>query len=544
MYRCLARGKTRIVLALVIATILAVSGFLTGCGKKINPGDVTLTYWCNLAATASGIMTSYTDTEWNRVMFEKTGVKVNFLHPVFGQEKEQLNVMIASGDLTDMIESAFIQYTGGVVKAHEDGLILDITNLQKKHAPNLMKLYDNYPDLYMEMADEEGRIFQTPLIKGHDSLRTFQGPALRKDWLKKLNLPEPETIEDWYNVLTKFKKELKVKVPLLVVLNDLRVPGFITAFGITSAYFVEDGKVKYGPIDPRFKDYMKEMAKWYKEGLIYPDFALKKDAKKMDAMIMGDEAGAAILMANSGISRYMSLMENKNPEFFFGAVQYPSLVKGEAPRFLQREGLVNNSGCVAITSSCEYPELALKYLDYGYSKEGHMLMNFGIEGVSYEIIDGEPKYTDLIMNNPDGIPRAAISYQYFRVAGPGPYVQDSRKNKQGRFNEKENVDIWAKFTKEAVEAKSEVHGILTADETAATSSKQLEVNTYGDEMFIKFVMGSVDVEKEFDNYVARMEQMGIKDIIAIKQAAYDRFVKRYPDVNNPKTYSVEDIFWK
>jgi len=48
-------------------------------------------------------MTSYTDTEWNRVMFEKTGVKVNFLHPVFGQEKEQLNVMIASGDLTDMI---------------------------------------------------------------------------------------------------------------------------------------------------------------------------------------------------------------------------------------------------------------------------------------------------------------------------------------------------------------------------------------------------------------------------------------------------------
>ncbi|OQB12671.1 MAG: Lipoprotein LipO precursor [Firmicutes bacterium ADurb.Bin193] len=543
MQKNILRGRTKVLLACVIAAVLTVSGFLTGCGNKPLPSDVTLTYWCNLAATAASIMTSYTDTEWNKVLYEKTGVKVKFLHPVFGQEKEQMNVMVASADLTDMIEGSFNYYTGGVVKAYEDGLIIDIKDLQKKHTPNLVKLIEAYPDILLEIEDEEGRIFQVPQLKGNDSIRTYQGLAVRKDWLEKLNMPEPETIEDWYNMLTAFKKELKVKVPLLVNLADLRVPGLFTAYGIHPSYFVEDGKVKYGMSDPRLKDFLAEMAKWYREGLLYADFALKKDAKLNDAMIMGDEAGAAITMGSSGISRYMSLMKDKNPKFVFGAVQYPSLVKGEAPKFLQQDRLVHQAGSVTITTNCEYPELALKYLDYGYSKEGHMLMNFGIEGVSYEYVDGEPRYTELITNNPDGIPRAAISYQYFRGQGPGPYVQDSRRTNQAEFPEMKNVQIWTKFVKEAAEAKTTVHGILTAEETAAISSKQLEVNTYGDEMFIKFIMGRVSLD-EFDNYLARMEQMGVNDIIAIKQAAYDRFVKKHPEVTEPKTYNLEDYFWK
>ncbi|OQB12669.1 MAG: Lipoprotein LipO precursor [Firmicutes bacterium ADurb.Bin193] len=543
MYRCMFRKKICIVTACVVALVFSVSGFLTGCGKKPTPSDVTLTYWCNIALTAANIMSSYTDTQWNKVLYEKTGVKVEYLHPVIGQEKEQFNVMVASGDLTDMLESAFVNYSGGVVKAYEDGVVIDIKDLQKKYAPNLTKLYEAYPDILTELVDEEGRIFQVPQIKGNDFLRTFQGLAVRKDWLKKLNMFEPETIEDWYNMLTAFKKELKVKVPLLVNLNDLRVPGLMSAYGILPAYFVEDGKVKYGPTDPRFKDYMREMAKWYREGLIYADFALKKDAKLNDDMIMSGEAGAAIAMAGPNLSRYRSLMQKKDPEFDFSAVQYPSLVKGEAPKFLQQNDIVHKQGCVAITTKCKYPELALKYLDYAFSKEGHMLMNFGIEGVSYEYVNGEPIYTDLIANNPDGIPRASIGYEYFRNFGNGPFVLDSRPTKQDVLQAKDH-EVWLKFVKEANEAKSKVHGILTAEETAATASKQLEVNTYGDEMFIKFVMGRVNVDEEFDNYIAIMEQMGINDIIAVKQAAYDRFVKRYPNVNNPKSYSIDDYYLK
>lgn len=45
----------------------------------------------------------------------------------------------------------------------------------------------------------------------------------------------------------------------------------------------------------------------------------------------------------------------------------------------------------------------MKLFDYLYSEEGMLLMNFGVEGEQFEYVDGEIKYTDLIMNNPDGL---------------------------------------------------------------------------------------------------------------------------------------------
>ena len=54
---------------------------------------------------------------------------------------------------------------------------------------------------------------------------------------------------------------------------------------------------------------------------------------------------------------------------------------------------------VAISSSCEDIPGILTYLDYFFTTEGNTLLNWGIEGVSYEVVDGEYKYTDVVTNN-------------------------------------------------------------------------------------------------------------------------------------------------
>ena len=64
----------------------------------------------------------------------------------------------------------------------------------------------------------------------------------------------------------------------------------------------------------------------------------------------------------------------------------------------------------------KHPELVAEFLNYGYTEEGHMLYNFGIENISYVMEDGYPRYTELITNNPDGLTMQYAMSQYMASA--------------------------------------------------------------------------------------------------------------------------------
>ena len=71
--------------------------------------------------------------------------------------------------------------------------------------------------------------------------------------------------------------------------------------------------------------------------------------------------------------------------------------------FKLRIDIINEFGLTMDYLSVTGTQLAAKVLDYGYSEKGRMLYNFGIEGESYEMVDAYPKYTEKIINNPDGL---------------------------------------------------------------------------------------------------------------------------------------------
>ena len=83
-------------------------------------------------------------------------------------------------------------------------------------------------------------------------------------------------------------------------------------------------------------------------------------------------------------------------------VKYPVLHRGDLPEFVNQNYAYYPDTSVALSAQCRDVEAAARLLDYGYSQEGHMLYNFGIEGVSYTMEDGYPRYTELITNNPQG----------------------------------------------------------------------------------------------------------------------------------------------
>ena len=139
----------------------------------------------------------------------------------------------------------------------------------------------------------------------------------------------------------------------------------------------------------------------------------------------------------------------------------------------------------------------MEWLDYMYSAEGQMLLNMGIEGTHYTMQDGEPIFTDYILNNPDGLsPKQAVGT--FTIAqGTMPSVlcfsETSQLDDAAVLEAKENCII--PFLEES--NKYVIPGTLSfsSEKDAERRAAMADIETYVDEMVMKFITGREPIGK-------------------------------------------------
>ncbi|MFC3748217.1 extracellular solute-binding protein [Paenibacillus sp. GCM10012306] len=491
--------------------------------------DKKLTYWGEINGNLIGVAATHEDVPFFRDWQKQTGVPLKFTAPPTGQVKEALNVMLASGDLPDMIEYNFLgDFPGGPEKAINDGYILKLNDLIDKHAPNLKKYLQDNPDVDKMVKTDSGSYYAFPFVRGDDFLRVFQGPIIRQDWLDELGLPVPETIDDWTKTLTAFKEKKGAKAPFAVVskprfFNESGNGAFLGAFGVTRGFYQEDGKIKFGPSESGFKEYLKLFRQWYADGLIDKNIATA-DSKALDGNMASGATGASVGNAGGGIGKWQPLVEGNDPKAVLVAAPYPVLNKGETPKFGQKHQAYASEGTVAISTSAKDPVLAVEMLDYGYSEEGRLFFNFGTEGVSYNMEDGYPKYTDLLMKNPDKLAPAQAISMYARGSYNGPFIQDKRYAEQffALQTQRDAVGIW----KNTDAAKYSLPPITpTPEESSEYATIMNDINTLVDEMTLKIILGQEPIDK-YESYVDKMNSLHLDRAIAIQQAALDRYKAR------------------
>lgn len=164
--------------------------------------------------------------------------------------------------------------------------------------------------------------------------------------------------------------------------------------------------------------------------------------------------------------------------------------------------------------------LAAKWIDYFYSEEGSLLKNYGIEGETFEYIDGEPQLNDEVRKaKADG---TKSGYDYLGVALTGIY--DWKNSLYG--NDEKNLvcyDVWDAST----DGSYVMPPIsMTSDEGTNYSAIMGDITTYVQECTVKFITGAMDVDKEWDNYVSQIQSMGIEQATEYQQAALDRYFAR------------------
>ncbi len=286
---------------------------LTEIPLPIVEEPIELEVFIEIDASKIGAHTNdYNELSSYKELTRLTNIKLKFLHPPTGQATEQFNLMLSSGDLPDIVYWNFLGVPGGPNKAIEDGLILDLREYFEKYSPNLTKILDERPEIRKEISTDEGSYYCYPYLLIDQIVNNTFGFMARADWLEKLGIEKPVTIDDWYDMLVAFRdndpngNNEKDEIPLLSLAPDTgsSISHLSGAWGIHTRYYQVDNKVHYGPYEELYKEYLKTMRKWIEEGLIDPDFA-SQDQQLYDAKFLDSRGGVVREGLGSGMDRYI-----------------------------------------------------------------------------------------------------------------------------------------------------------------------------------------------------------------------------------------------
>lgn len=504
-----------------IAAAGTVAVTAAGCGNtQTSTDNNSLTYWVRLHPNIGTSVTNLGETPFAKAYSEKTGINVTYIHPAQGQEEEALNILLAAGDLPDIIETDWLSREPESSIANKT--IIALNDLVDKGAPNLKKYLQENPQIDKEIKTDSGKYYVFPFIRNSDKLLSTSGFMLRGDWLEDLNLEAPQTMDEWEKVLTAFKEKKGAASPVVGGVYHLRC--FAGAYNVGYDFYVDDGKVKYGCIEDGFGEFLKTMNRWYENGLIDKNFSLM-DNDYITSSIIGGKSGASFGAGGGALGVWSNTAKNNgDTKYKLIAAEFPTTQKGTKPEFGNKQLPYSPLNGAAITGNCKNPELAAKFLDYSYSEEGSMLNNFGIEGESYEMVDGQPKYTELITNNPDKLPMAQILTMYVRASIEGPFIQDERYIEQ-YYQLDTQRDALVKWSNNNHQNHIMPQVTLSEEELSEYNRIMTDFTTYRDENINAFIIGSRPIS-EFGNFVNECKSKNIEKAIAIYQQAYDRFVNR------------------
>lgn len=522
-------------LALIMAlALLATMLVLPAAAETDKPyAGTKLTYWVKFDEKATGAIQNLNESKWYQAIYDATGIEIEFLHPAAGNESQELSLLTAVPDeLPDIIETNWTAYAGGPSAAIEDGIIITLDEyVEGGKAPNLKAILDAQPIIDKSIKTADGHYYVFPFLRGttyEGNLSLFSsGFFMRGDILRELNLEVPETIDEWYTVLSAVKAAHPDMVPMISRtewMNQIFCSGFDNYWD----YYVEDGVVKNGLIEDSHFEYLKTMAKWYAEGLIDPDYLTHTKANEGRTMMAAGSAFATYDASSGGTSNIIP------PLLSAGLIQDETDIvttcpvtteRGKNAKFAKMNGLYDASGSsVAITSNCKNVDAAVWLLDWLYSEEGHMISCWGIEGESYVIVDGVPQYTDIVMNNPDGLSIAQAQSIYTRPSN-GAVVSDPQVgvNLATYTAQKDGAAQWTRTDFGAYMYPA--GAAISADDAEDFANITNNVKTYREEMEAKWITGKAELTEEaWAAYVAQMQAYGIDRAIGYKQAAYDAFM--------------------
>ncbi len=461
-----------------------------------------------------------------------TGISVDFQEQPVQSFTEKFNLMVASEDYTDFLKKVDTMYAGGVAVAVSDEVIIDLSPWVNTVMPNYLAAMDIDPTAYLGAFNEDGSAYT--VISILSEVVNERGLFVRQDWLDELGLDVPETYDQLHDVLVAFKNayDCQYTYYLSADLQEICLSGGLGTIGFkisdresATHYYHNEGVVTSALIEDSFRDYLELLNQYYTEGLLDPDFyTAELSPPQLQAICYGGASGVFTTEANF-LSQMYSQAED--PDFQLTPLKDIVVNEGDRSGFATPQCYSSGGEPISISSNCQDPELACKYLDFWYSDKGVELANYGLVDESFVYNDdGSISYTDMVLDNPDGMP-ARIAKGYYIC---NSFVSKSIKSVSFLDYDEKQLEAVEVFSTCA----DDLHQIpelvtLNAEESEVENRYLTDCETYAKEMVMGFLTGSVSFDR-WDEYVAQLKELGIEDCIAVRQTAYDRYISRLSEM--------------
>lgn len=436
-------------------------------------------------------------------------------------EEEAFNLMLSSGKLADIIG---FKNPAELEKLGRDGGLIPLNDLIKEHAPNIQKVLDNDAKFRQGATALDGNIYYIPK---NQTLVSAEFWWIRQDWLDKLDLKVPTTVDELYTVLTAFRNDdpngngEKDEIPLFDRAGWKMPDEYLYLWDTSTEFYPRDGKMTFEPMEENFKTGVTNLVKWYKEGLIDPEI-FTRGAKSRDILYSANIGGMTHDWPSTG--NYNRSLAEDIPGFNNVSIAPPANQNGQV---IERTTRYPGVGW-GISSQCKDPVTLIKFFDFMFTEEGSTLMNWGIEGETYTVnADGTKSYTDTVLNNeqtPLGYLRSlGIQYRIgmlqdaeYEYAFMTP--EASAAAKLYNSNPQWFLEDMPPYLDGELGLK------YSAEDEAEYKKIMSEVRPYVDEMFQKWLLGASDFEKDYDGFIKELNNRGIERAIEINQKAYDTFL--------------------
>ncbi|WP_318618009.1 extracellular solute-binding protein [Sporosarcina sp. YIM B06819] len=513
---------------LVFMSMMLVMGVLAGCasskeGAGSNAAKVEVNkegfpivdekITLSLFAPNVGIA-KWQDMKYFQEMEKRTNIAFNFNTPPNESFETQKNLLFASNELPDVFYAASLT-NSDVTKYSEQGLLIPLDDLIDEYAPNVAAMLEKYPDIKKTITALDGHIYTLPTVNRTSPPWNIHPMWYNGDFLAALNVTElPTTTDELYDLLVRFKTEdpngngLPDEIPLTAAeMWDIN-QWFMGFFGVVArAVGTYDGEVKYGAIQPEYKEYLEYMNKLWKADL-FDHEAFSQTGEQKGAKGKKNQVG---LFANWGAGSFMGVEESdKHP--MMQPVTGPNVSQPVIP--ISPGQSINQ---FAISNTNKNPEATMRWIDYSYSPEGSAFIKGLDEGDLWEFTDDTKTKRINLKDLGDKKGTMTPEYGINVPLWADEAYELSFANEYDVFVKNETAEKIVKYGQVAMPQL-----FLTAEELDQIAGINADLVAYVEQMEAKFITGAIPFS-EWDKYVETANKIGVDKVVEVYQTAYDRY---------------------
>lgn len=442
---------------------------------------------------------------------DPNNIKVEFVTIPRTQEVEKLNVLMAANQAPDLV---YTYDKPTVQKYVKDGGLTDLGPLIDEHGQNLKEVLG---EDVLNYGVFEGKQYTIPARR---VLLPESTTFIRQDWLDELGLPIPQTTEEFYNTLKAFQEKKPGKS------GDNVIPySNIDPFHMKPLQYsfwewdnISDADLYSMPewLLPGNKEAHRFLNQLYNEGLVDQDFPLSmnKDPQKFQKDLINGLVGAGTANTNEPVYQgYLAEVYNADPDAKIVPIDPFTTPDGKRPKSLYSP----NGLYMFVPKASQNAELVVKYLDWMAQMDNIIALQNGIEGQTYEMIDGIPQTLDN-----DEAKQTLYNYPDYNIILNGKLVSltDESLNIAANASDPQFKD----FTIKSIELGS-TDGVTKPHVSTPIQSEIKYAATLkdkNDEIFVKVVTAKPDdFDRVYDSEVNDYMKIGGQEVMEEKRKAFE-----------------------